>query len=528
MPDHGKDFDRIVQGVTATVRGGIHDSGRRATKERIGGKFNRERAGNRWQPGCTPLPTGFGPGPDIGIVRLDRTCKLQVGLRIFMGAVNLRGHGQGSNLAQRSMHLGGCSFEQTATAGHEERVTDERHALPEVGNMSRRMSWNVHDLQGERQVWYIDAVAVVHGGSTSRNGFACRTEHGDPRIVEQCADTADVVGVVMRRDDGTQAEAMPPQVVPYGRRVTGVNHRGSSSAGIGQDPDVIVPECRDWFYGKHDSMLAAMPDDVNSAPPQGDNSNADFATTVMRPAGVRQRLAQWFSTDGGRHVLEGELLHLGQLLPAMFGYHLVQLGHLGSIDLLQASRIQHKVILQLDSESVARTTAAVTSAENLPLDADSVDVVVLPHVLEFADNPHKVLREPERVLIGEGHVVVQGFNPWGFWGIWRLLLGWREEPPWCGQFYGLARIRDWFALLDFEIVGVRRCAFCPPVRNARVRRWLAWLDKLGRRLLPGLCGVYIVVARKRVIPLTPVRSRWQTRRALMASGVTESSARECL
>ena len=52
--------------------------------------------------------------------------------------------------------------------------------------------------------------------------------------------------------------------------------------------------------------------------------------------------------------------------------------------------------------------------------------VVLPHVLEFEANPHQVLRESERVLIGEGHVVILGFNPWSLWGLWRLLLAWRE------------------------------------------------------------------------------------------------------
>ena len=38
----------------------------------------------------------------------------------------------------------------------------------------------------------------------------------------------------------------------------------------------------------------------------------------------------------------------------------------------------------------------------LPFESQSIDLVVLPHVLEFSDNPHQVLREVERILRPEG------------------------------------------------------------------------------------------------------------------------------
>jgi ubiquinone/menaquinone biosynthesis C-methylase UbiE len=41
---------------------------------------------------------------------------------------------------------------------------------------------------------------------------------------------------------------------------------------------------------------------------------------------------------------------------------------------------------------------------HLPLAANSIDLVVMPHTLEFAPDPHQMLREVERVLVPEGQV----------------------------------------------------------------------------------------------------------------------------
>ena len=46
-----------------------------------------------------------------------------------------------------------------------------------------------------------------------------------------------------------------------------------------------------------------------------------------------------------------------------------------------------------------------------PLPRHSIDVVIIPHVLEFTRNPGAVLKEVERVLIAEGHLIITGFKP---------------------------------------------------------------------------------------------------------------------
>ena len=58
----------------------------------------------------------------------------------------------------------------------------------------------------------------------------------------------------------------------------------------------------------------------------------------------------------------------------------------------------------------------------LPFDAASLDLVILPHALELARDPHLALREVERVLVPEGRVIIVGFNPASLWGT-RQRLG---------------------------------------------------------------------------------------------------------
>lgn len=247
-------------------------------------------------------------------------------------------------------------------------------------------------------------------------------------------------------------------------------------------------------------------------------------TAFDRTCSVRRRLREWFATAPGRSLMQSEQRAIAQILPNLFGYHLIQIGRPDDTDLLGSSRINHRAIIDIDPGAAAGgDCAAVCLAEAMPLAADSTDVLLLPHVLEFVSDPHQVLREIERVLIGEGHAVITIFNPWSLWGLWRLLLAWREEPPWCGHFLSLARLKDWLNLLGFEITLVECLFFRPPLRSERLLAQLAFLEKLGHWCWPMFGAVHVVVAKKRVIPLTPARELWRDRRRLIAAGAIQTT-----
>jgi SAM-dependent methyltransferase len=163
-------------------------------------------------------------------------------------------------------------------------------------------------------------------------------------------------------------------------------------------------------------------------------------------------------------------------------------------------------------------------AERLAVATDSLDVVLLSHVLEFSEQPHEVLREVDRILIPEGHVIVVGFNPWSLWGLWRLVLGWRKKAPWCGKFINAVRLRDWLQLLGFDVVQTKGYFYRPPIGRRRVLDKLTFLERLGTRCWPFFSGGYYILAKKRVSTLTPIRPRWRPRRSGLVTPIASNSS----
>ncbi len=241
---------------------------------------------------------------------------------------------------------------------------------------------------------------------------------------------------------------------------------------------------------------------------------------------LSSKLKIWFGRPLGNYIRERERHILDGILPDLFGYHFMQIGTVFGDSILESTRIGHRILVQLEEEGEVQSGADMVCASDLlPIAADTMDVVVLPHVLEYSPNPHKLLREIERILIGEGHLVITGFNPWSLCGIWRLLLAWRDEPPWNGHFFSYARIKDWFSLLDFELVRIERFFYRPPLMNMKLMNRLSFLEKLGNHCWSVFGGVYIIVVKKRVVLLTSVKLTWHKRRRMIESGIVEPTAR---
>lgn len=221
----------------------------------------------------------------------------------------------------------------------------------------------------------------------------------------------------------------------------------------------------------------------------------------------KSTLSDWFATPKGEYVLRWEQAQFDSAVEDVFGYNAVQVG-LPGFDLLRQNRIalRTRVGFEPGSELLADSGA-------LPLASGSIDLVVLPHVLEFSPHPHRILREAARVLMPDGQIVISGFNPLSLWGMRRALGPAREEFPWRGRFIGLLRLKDWLQLLSFELNGGRFGCYAPPFAQTKWLERSAFMEKAGDRWWPIAGGVYVVRAVKRTIGMRLVMPNWRSQAA---------------
>lgn len=241
---------------------------------------------------------------------------------------------------------------------------------------------------------------------------------------------------------------------------------------------------------------------------------------------MKYELHRWTETALGQSLIQEEERQLKQALAKLYGPIAIQLGALGFCTFMQSSSAVHHIFSvdhKIPEDRPLPGTVLHAVAEAMPLDAKSVSVLLLPHVLEFSHDPHQVLREAERILVPEGHLVLACFNPFSLWGIRRVFGGLFDKSqiaPWCGRFYRLARVKEWVSVLGFEIISGSTAYYLPPLKSSRLRSKLSFLQKAGPRWWPMWSAIFILVARKREFGMTPIMPRWRTKQRL-APGLAE-------
>jgi len=212
-------------------------------------------------------------------------------------------------------------------------------------------------------------------------------------------------------------------------------------------------------------------------------------------------LSEWFATPQGSYVLSREQQFFDRTVGDIFGFNALQLG-LPDYDFLCSSRMP----LRFSAGNQTGNTVRSICTE-LPFDSDSLDLVVLPHVLEFSEHPHQVLREVARVLMPEGNLIISGFNPRSLWGL-RRVLGNKQDCPWNGHFIALPRLKDWLALLALEVAAGRFASYAPPFRQTKWLDRFAFMEAAGDRWWAVSGGVYFLHAVKRVHGMRLIKPKW--------------------
>lgn len=233
-----------------------------------------------------------------------------------------------------------------------------------------------------------------------------------------------------------------------------------------------------------------------------------------------QGFDDWLATPQGQYILHWELDKYDRLVTDIFGFNALQIG-LTQHDFLRSNRMSlhlrcDETFSTRDGEAGVRACSGdiLANPHDLPFESSSMDLVVLPHLLEFHSSPHAILREIERILVPEGSLIISGFNPFSLWGMRRRMTRSAvATPPWRGQYLSVLRLKDWFALLNLEPQSGCFGCYAPPFsQENRLHRW-RFMELAGDRWWPYGGGVYIIQAIKRVHGTRWVGPGWRERMA---------------
>ncbi len=154
----------------------------------------------------------------------------------------------------------------------------------------------------------------------------------------------------------------------------------------------------------------------------------------------------------------------GKLLQTMEGQYLkksitvsckqwiLQIGGLGwEESFVDYSLYQNYSIVDVDGLGCQNALRVYGKAYLLPVQTASVDLVIVPHLLEFDAQRFYTMREIDRVLKPGGELIVLNFNPLSLSVRYQYLLDIKLADSWASHFISRRRISDWLKLMNFEV-----------------------------------------------------------------------------
>lgn len=210
----------------------------------------------------------------------------------------------------------------------------------------------------------------------------------------------------------------------------------------------------------------------------------------------------FFEGADGQDVLTAEREMLLPLFERCFGFHSLCLGP-GGNDLLSLSAIRHAIQWVPEPTLAESPSTLICPLTQLALPDESMDLVMIHHLLEIAPEPHRLLREAARVLRPSGSLVIVAWQPWSAEGLSRLDPRRRHIAPWEGSWRTSSALRDWLAFVDYEIERIDYAGFHLP--GLRLRH--GWLERMGRRYNLPLGSLMLIRARRNVGYVQPLNAR---------------------
>ena len=226
-----------------------------------------------------------------------------------------------------------------------------------------------------------------------------------------------------------------------------------------------------------------------------------------------EKLQRWLLyTPFGQYVLRNEQAFYNRALPNIFGYYALQIG-CAEVNFLQENKIRSRYIIERDLKCYLNL---------LPLDSNSIDLIVCPHALELTPNYTSILEELYRVLMPRGKLVITGFNKHSLF----TTFGHKQDIYQELHFIKLNQLKQQLNQLKFSIDGGQFFCYNPPSGTTDKMNERPWLDKVGDRWFPTFANNYGVIASKELVTPTRIQPQSKAYRTVPAA-VSMGATRTC-
>ena len=114
-----------------------------------------------------------------------------------------------------------------------------------------------------------------------------------------------------------------------------------------------------------------------------------------------------------KQVRERVRTNADRMIADIFGYNALLFGEMFGYDFMQGSRIAKKWRVS-DSFKHNEKIDLITDSKLLGVGAETIDLIILPYILESVKSPFVVLENMADLLVSDGYLLLIGVNSWSF------------------------------------------------------------------------------------------------------------------
>ena len=207
----------------------------------------------------------------------------------------------------------------------------------------------------------------------------------------------------------------------------------------------------------------------------------------------------WFDSPYGKQLLSTEQALIDAFIHDKFGYFALQLGSF-DCNFLNNSRISTHLFNGGKHKNISFHLDAI------PLEEDSVDLIVCPHIIEQLTDIKSFFKDLSRVIVPGGYTLFISFNPYSFAGL-RSLVGFDNHNPWNCKFKSPREVQSLLVKAGFTIEQAKFFHY-QPIFNDNSDLLIGALENIGGRWLPLFGNIYCILAKKIMPGVTPIKPKW--------------------